>query len=90
MLHFYSPDFYIDTIQTMKRVVTDQIYKDKTLNKAANDYITAQTQFAKMLVHNTIDITTYSVESMSKYFFPKQEEKVAKAKATSVTVTDAQ
>lgn len=89
MLHFYSPDFFIDTVQTMKRVMTDQVYKDKTLNKAANDYITAQTQFAKMLIHNTIDITTYSVESLSKYFFPKQEERVAKAKATKVETTEA-
>lgn len=81
MLHFYSPDYIIDTVQTVKRVVTDQVYKDPTLNKAANDYITAQTQFAKMLAKNTIDLTTYSVESVSKFLFPKLEVKTADKKA---------
>ena len=79
----FSPDFFIDTFQDTKRIVTNQIFKDPTLNKAANDYITAQTAFAKMLAHNAIDLTKYSVESISKVLFPKDQEvtKAARAKA---------
>ncbi len=79
----FGPDFFIDTFQDTKRIVTNQIFKDPTLNKAANDYINAQTAFAKMLAHNTIDITKYSVESISKVLFPQPVEitKAARAKA---------
>ncbi len=79
----FTPDFFIDTIQETKRVVTNQVFKDATLNKAANDYINAQTAFAKMLAHNTIDLTKYSVESISKVLFPQGVEvtKAARAKA---------
>ena len=79
----FSPTFFIDTFQDTKRIVTNQIFKDPTLNKAANDYITAQTAFAKMLVNNAIDVTKYSVESISKVLFPQGAEvtKAARAKA---------
>ena len=79
----FSPDFYIDSFQETKRVITNQIFKDPTLNKAAQDYINAQTAFAKMLVHNAIDLTKYSVESISKVLFPQGVEvtKAARAKA---------
>jgi hypothetical protein len=68
-----SPHFIIDTFQSTKKVITNQIFTDKTLNKAANDYIDAQTAFAKMLVNNTIDMTKYSVDTVSSYWFPKKE-----------------
>lgn len=79
----FSPDFYIDAFQETKRVVTNQIFKDATLNKAANDYINAQTAFAKMLSHNFIDLSKYSVESISKVLFPQTADitKAARAKA---------
>ena len=79
----FSPDFFIDTFQETKRVVTNKIFTDPTLNKAANDYINAQTAFAKMLSHNAIDLTKYSVESVSKVLFPQGVEvtKAARAKA---------
>ena len=79
----FGPDFFIDTFQETKRVVTNQIFKDPTLNKAANDYINAQTAFAKMLAHNTVDLTKYSVDSISKVLFPRGVEvtKAARAKA---------
>jgi len=81
----FGPDFFIDTFQETKRVVTNQIFKDPTLNKAANDYINAQTVFAKMLAHNTVDLTKYSVESISKVLFPQGVEvtKAARAKAAN-------
>lgn len=87
----FSPDFYIDTFQETKRVITNQVFKDPTLNKAANDYINAQTAFAKMLAHNTIDLTKYSVDSVSKVLFPKEAEvtKAAKARAVKAETAEA-
>ena len=70
----FGPDFYIDSFQNMKKVVTNQVFKDKTLNKAANDYIDAQTQFAKMMAHNAVDLAKYSVDSVSKVLFPQKEQ----------------
>ena len=88
----FTPEFFIDTFQETKRVVTNQIIKDPTLNKAAQDYINAQTAFAKMLSRNAIDITKYSVESISKVLFPNSQEvtKAARAKAAKAETADAQ
>lgn len=69
----FTPHFFIDTFQGTKKIVTDQIFKDPALNKAAHAYIEAQTQFAKMAVNNTIDMAKYSVESISNVWFPKKE-----------------
>ena len=69
----FSPHFYIDSFQNTKKIVADQIFTDPALNKAAHAYIDAQTQFAKMAVNNTIDMAKYSVESVSKYLFPKKD-----------------
>jgi hypothetical protein len=86
----FSPTFFIDTIQDTKRIVTNQVFKDPTLNKAANDYITAQTAFAKMLVNNAIDLSKYSVDSVSKVLFPQPVEvtRAARAKAAKQAQTD--
>ena len=83
----FTPDFYIDLLQSTKRTMTNQVYKDETLNKAANDFITAQTAFAKMLLNNTLVLTQYSVESISKVFYPK-EETVKTKTAKKSTNTD--
>ncbi len=69
----FSPIFYIDSFQSTKKIVADQIFKDPALNKAAHAYIDAQTQFAKMAINNTIEMAKYSVESVSKVLFPKKE-----------------
>jgi len=69
----FSPIFYLESFQNTKKIVTDQIFKDPALNKAAHAYIDAQTQFAKMAVNNTIDMAKYSVDSISKHWFPKKE-----------------
>ena len=82
----FTPEFYIDLVQSTKRQLTNQVYKDDTLNKAANDFITAQTVFAKMLAKNYIDLSTYSVESISKVFYPQVEEKTVKAKTAKKSV----
>lgn len=68
----FSPHFYIDSFQTTKKIISDQVFKDPALNKAAHAYIDAQTQFAKMAVNNTIDMAKYSVDSVSKVLFPKK------------------
>jgi len=78
----FTPDFYIDLVQSTKRQLTNQVYKDATLNQAANNFIDAQTAFAKMLAKNYIDLATYSVESISKVFYPQVEEKTVKAKTS--------
>ena len=75
----FTPDFYIDSFQSTKKILTNQVFKDPTLNKAAHNYIDAQTAFAKMLTANTVDMAKYSVESVSKVLFPKKEEKATKA-----------
>ncbi len=69
----FTPHFYIESFQNTKKVVADQVFKDPALNKAAHAYIDAQTQFAKMAINNTIDMAKYSVETISKYLFPKKE-----------------
>jgi len=69
----FSPHFYIDSFQSTKKIISDQIFKDPALNKAAHAYIDAQTQFAKMAINNTIDMAKYSVDSVSKVLFPKKD-----------------
>jgi hypothetical protein len=69
----FTPDTYIDLFQNTKRVVTNQIIKDSRLNKAANDYITSQTQFAKMLTNNAMEIAKYSAESITTVWFPQKK-----------------
>lgn len=70
----FSLDFYIDSFQNMKKTMTDSLFTDETLNKIAHNYIDAQTVFAKMLTKNTIDVTKYSIDSSSKYWFPYKKE----------------
>lgn len=77
----FTPDFYISLIQSTKIGLTDKIITDPILNKAAHNFITAQTQFAVMLVSNFTEITKYSVDTITNKWFPKKEE--AQAKATT-------
>ncbi len=88
----FSPAFFIDTFQDTKRIVTNKIITDPTLNKAAHNYIDAQTTFAKMLADNAIDMAKYSVDSVSKVLFPKPTEvtKAARAKAAKAESSAAQ
>ena len=68
---FFTPDFYIDSLQSTKKNITNKIITDKTLNKAAHAYIDAQTAFAKMLSKNATEIAKYSVDSVGDKFFPQ-------------------
>ena len=78
---YLTLDAHIEAFQETKRGLTDKIIIDPTLNKAAHEYIDAQTQFAKMLAHNFTELAKYSMDSISDKLFPKNEE-VAEAKAT--------
>ncbi len=69
----FTPEFFIDTFQGVKKSITNTVFKDVTLNKAAHAYIDAQTAFAKVLANNTIEMTRYSVDSVSKVLFPKKD-----------------
>jgi len=71
----FTPDFYIDLFQASKRQLTNQVYKDETLNKACNAFIDAQTAFAKMMVKNYIDLSAHSADAMGKVFFPQNDSK---------------
>lgn len=97
----FTPDFYIDQFQSTKRMLTNQVFKDPTLNKVCNEFIDSQTAFAKMLTKNALTIATYSVDSVSKYFFPQDtvkstvveaektvKPKTAKKKAAVVETTE--
>jgi hypothetical protein len=66
----FTPDFYIDSFQATKKAITNQVFTDPKLNKAALKFIDAQTQFAKMLVQNTIDMSKYSVDGFSDFLYP--------------------
>ena len=69
----FTPEFFIDSFQGTKKAVTNAVFQDKTLNKAAHAYIDAQTAFAKVLVNNTVEMTRYSVDSISTVLFPKKD-----------------
>jgi hypothetical protein len=75
--NFYSPEFYIDSFQNTKKVITDKIITDKTLNKAAHSYIDGQTAFAKVLVNNAMEIAKVITENLSDKVM--QKPKAAKA-----------
>jgi hypothetical protein len=76
----FTPDFYIEMFQSSKRMATNQVFKDERLNKIANDFIDAQTVFAKMLAKNTIEMLSYTVDNMNKTIYPQGEGKSVKAK----------
>ena len=76
---FLTLEAHIDAFQTTKRGLTDKVITDPTLNKAAHDFINAQTVFAKMLAKNFTDLTKYSVDSYSRKLFPQEKADEAKS-----------
>jgi hypothetical protein len=70
----FTPQFFIDTIQSTKRGVVKQIIKDPELQRVADRYIDAQTDFANMLVTNTIAMARYSFEKAVECAFSKKEQ----------------
>jgi hypothetical protein len=77
--NFYSPEFYIDSFHNSQKLITDKVILDKTLNKAVNTYIDAQTAFAKVLVSNTMDMAKFVTETTTDKLFQKQSKKASSA-----------
>jgi hypothetical protein len=70
----FTPQFFIDTIQTTKRGVFKQIVKDPELQRVADRYLDAQTEFANMMVKNTIDVARYSLDQFTNCVWSKKEQ----------------
>jgi hypothetical protein len=63
-IKMFTPEFFIDTIQSTKKSVFNRIITDPELQRVAERYINTQTDFAKILVRNTIDLAKYSLDSI--------------------------
>ena len=57
---------FITYFQGMKKDFTNKVIKDPELNKAAHNFIQAQTDFAYMLLDNTECVMKHSFNNMSK------------------------
>ena len=66
----FTPEFFIDIIQNTKRSVSRRIIQDEQLQRIADRYLDAQTDFAKMIVLNAIDLAKYSLDQCG----PKKEQ----------------
>jgi hypothetical protein len=62
-------------LQKTKSVLTDKVITDPVLNKAAHEFLDAQTVFAKMVATNTTTIAKHSIDSISKTYFPNSKSK---------------
>ena len=68
----FTPESFIDAVQNTKRVFTNTVITDKTLNKVANEYIDSQTVFVKTIANNALEMTKYSTETITNFMFPKK------------------
>jgi hypothetical protein len=68
-----TPEFFIDSLQGVKRDLTNRMITDPKMNRAAHNYINSQTEFAKMLVSNTVELGKYSMDCISERYFPKKD-----------------
>jgi hypothetical protein len=66
----FTPQFYINSFQSLKHDFTNKVITDTTLNKVANDFIDAQTAWANMVVNNTTTITKYCFDKQSDILYP--------------------
>ncbi len=71
----FTPQFYINSFQSLKHDFTNKAITDPTLNKVANDFIDAQTAWANMVVNNTTTITKYYFDKQSDILYPQKEKK---------------
>lgn len=67
----FAANYIIDAVQTAKLDLFRKIVSDPQLQKLAEDYIKAQSNFAKAAVTTTFDLAQYSFEKMSKPYFPE-------------------
>jgi len=73
--HMYSLESYVDVFQQTKKKVTDKVITDPNLNKAAHNFIDAQTIFAKMLIANTQDMAKYAFDNHTSFWMPSKDKK---------------
>lgn len=71
----YTLESYVDAFQQTKKRITDKVIINPTLNKAAHNYINAQTVFAKMVIANTQEVLKHSVDRQSAFWFPEKAQK---------------
>lgn len=69
----FTPEFFIDTLQSVKKTVFHRIVSDPDLRQVGDRFINTQTEFAKMLVENSIAMVKYSLDRIC----PRKEEKAA-------------
>ena len=63
----FTPEFYIDSFQSTKRLLTNKVITDPTLNKAAHNYIDAQTTFAKEMAKISNTVYNQVTEQVEKF-----------------------
>lgn len=73
----FTPEFFIDTFQNTKKSIFRRMTDDKQLHEIADRYIDTQTQFAKMLVSNFIDVTKYSLNKITECFLTQKKSEVS-------------
>jgi hypothetical protein len=75
----FTPRFFIDTFQNTKRSVFKQIVKDPDLQRMADRYLDAQTEFAVMVVDNTIASAKFSFDKLTSCWFAGEKEQASRA-----------
>ena len=71
----FTPSFYIDSFQSLKHDFTNKVITDPTLNKVANDFIDAQSAWAKMVVNNSTTVTKYLFDKQTEVMYTKKDSK---------------
>ena len=67
----FTPEFFIDAIQNAKRQVVDTFVQDEKIKAGLHSYITAQTEFVKVVAKNSVDFTQLAVQNVIKTDFTK-------------------
>lgn len=75
----FTPQFFIAAIQGLKKNIITQVVQDKKLAEVANRYVDTQTEFANMLVQNTIDVARYSYDKLSDCWVVPKNDNASKA-----------
>jgi hypothetical protein len=76
----YYLHVFIDTLQKTKKDTFAKLVSDKDLQHIANNYVDAQTKFAKTMIDGAWDLLEHSLskanKSFSKGYFPEAPYKV--------------
>lgn len=72
--NWFTPEQSIYSFQSIKRNWFDRVCGDPVLRQAGHLYLDKQTDFALMLVRNSIDLGSHSVDCFTKIWFPRTRE----------------